>query len=184
VFRQKREKPGSKNIMAAYGPGARRVIRASEDVARDLGHDVIEPDHILVAQHTLPDHRVARLLCDHGASLPDMTKELKLLRPKGAIAEGPIRFGPRGREVLTAAWAICHGSGASEVGPVHLALAVIRLPDTTARALLDQLGVVVDDLDTALRALLAPDSTSDGDPDLPPAPDAPPTPRSSDSGLR
>jgi hypothetical protein len=36
------------------------------------------------------------------------------------------------------------------------------MPDTTARALLDQLGVDIDKLDTALRGLLAPDDNGTG----------------------
>ena len=66
---------------------------------------------------------------------------------------------------------IAHGAGGSEVEPVHLALAVVRLPDSTARSLLDHLGVRVDQLDTALRDLLSARAAAPSDPDTPDNPE-------------
>lgn len=132
---------------------------ASEDVASDLGHDGIRAEHILMAVHAQADGSAARLLAGHHASLPDLTRAVRDLASAAApgLAREPdahVMFTAGAQEAMITARAIAHGAGSTAVSPAHLALAAIRPPGTTVRAVLDRLGADVDALDSDLRQLV------------------------------
>lgn len=132
---------------------ARRALQAAEEIARRLGQDQIRPEHLLLAVHDVGGP--AAVVLHHEGVVESALHDLvERSSPASPIGDGPVPFTRRSIEAIVTAVAIANGRGQATAGPAHLALAVLRQPDTAAHGAVTRLAVDPADLDAALRRLL------------------------------
>jgi ATP-dependent Clp protease ATP-binding subunit ClpC len=145
----------------ALEPGARALALRAQEEARDLGHDYVGTEHLLLAclSDAAPD--VDRRLGTLGIDRAAVLAEVATRSPAGRGARvGNIPFTPRSIIILATATRLADGP----IGPDHVARAVAHVPDgiaAQAMAALSQL--TADELVAELDRLLGPDAPEPAD---------------------
>ena len=119
---------------------ARTSVRAAQDVARDLGHDVIDTEHLLLGVLTVSQSLAAKSLRDMGVTRDSV---LAAIEP-GATDQRRRRhlpFTPLAKRALEAAPQAAVLLGHNYVGTEHVLLSLIRIGDGRAAQLLTEVGV-------------------------------------------
>ena len=117
---------------------ARRVVTATEEVARDLGHAYVGTEHVLLAQFAEPKSVAARLLKKEGLSAKSVRAAIVELTGEGEGApDGAIPFTPRAMELFRDALAIALQLGHNYIGTEHRLLAMFRGEGLAGRILSD-----------------------------------------------
>jgi len=126
---------------------ARRVVVQAQEEARQLDHNYVGPEHILLGLIHEGSGLAARVL----ESL-EMNQETVRHRVEEAIgrgkhaSSGPIPFTPQAKKVLELALVESRALGHSYIGTEHVLLGLIRQGDSAAAHVLAGLGA---DLDSA-----------------------------------
>jgi hypothetical protein len=116
---------------------ARRVIEASEFAARDLGHNYIGTEHLLLAIYQ-PESIAAIILDTAGLSAPEARAAVTAIVPDGKGApDGNLPFTPRSTQVFAKATEAAHRLGHNYVGTEHLLLGLVDGDGVAARVLHD-----------------------------------------------
>jgi ATP-dependent Clp protease ATP-binding subunit ClpC len=143
-------------VFDRFSVEARQVIVAAQSEARDLRHDHIGDEHLLLGLLGLPPTDSisivwASLEVDANA-VRDRVREL--VAPGTPQLSGQMPFTPRAKLLLELAMRETLARGHSHVGPPHMALAVAKTEDSWAMQLLQERGVTVDRLRAAVEARL------------------------------
>ncbi len=137
------------NIFDRFTERAKRALAAAEQSARELGHDYVGTEHILLGLMDDPGIIMQKILQNVTAAT---AKEYVL----GLIGRGEgneLRgYTPRSKKILEAAFTEARGLGHSYVGAEHLWLALMREREGVAARVLVDLGI---DLRVAREQLLA-----------------------------
>jgi ATP-dependent Clp protease ATP-binding subunit ClpC len=121
---------------------ARRVIVLAQNEARDLGHDHIGTEHILLALIDEGDGVAARALEALGVDRNAVRQQIEEIIGRGERApEGHIPFTQRAKKVLELSLREALQLGHHHIGTEHLLLGLIREGDGTAAQVLVSLGV-------------------------------------------
>ena len=140
---------------------ARRVIVLAQEESRLLNHNYIGTEHILLGLlHESGDPprptRAGKALASLRISLRAVREQVREVVGVGAsTSEGHIPFTPRAERVLEESLRETLERGQSRVGPEHLLLGLVRVGDCVAITVLDELGVDVDQVRTAVDRLIA-----------------------------
>jgi hypothetical protein len=117
---------------------ARRVIEASEFAARDLGHNYIGTEHLLLAMYDQPESIAAIILDTAGLSAPQARAAVTAIVPNGkGTAAGNLPFTPRSTQVFAKATEAAVQLGHNYVGTEHLLLGLVGGDGVAARVLHD-----------------------------------------------
>ncbi len=126
-----------------YTQMARRALELAEKFSREMQHNYIGTEHILVGLLREQTGVAAHVLVGNG-----MTEEklLELIRDLIAPGEDVLLlerdgYSPRARRVLEAACQEAEHSEASKIGTEHLLLAILKEPECVASRLLNTMGV-------------------------------------------
>jgi ATP-dependent Clp protease ATP-binding subunit ClpC len=144
-----RRKPtGGPVSLGTFGPFARFTRRArivlalAQADARDLGHDYLGTEHLLLGLLREGDGVGGRVLADLGVTLPQVRRALVGIVGRGdAAGAGAIRLTPRSKRVLVLAADEAQRLGHDYLGTEHLLLALVREGDGVAAGILESLGV-------------------------------------------
>lgn len=126
---------------------ARRVMNNAAQEARNLNHDYIGTEHILLGLIREKDSVAAKVLEGLGISLEKVRQEVERIIGKGReeVSTEQLPLTPRAKKILELALAEAQGMGHNYVGTEHILLALIREGEGVAAQILINLGA---DLDT------------------------------------
>lgn len=106
---------------------ARQVIVEAQNEVRNLNHDHLGTEHLLLGLIRIERGVAARALNDHGISLENARAQVEKIVGKGDQAPGPhIPFTEGGKKVLEFSLREALQLGHSYIGTEHLLLAFIR----------------------------------------------------------
>lgn len=135
---------------------AQRAIVAAQEAASRLGHDFIDPGHILLGILSLGEGVAYHVLC--GFSVGDGLVRDRIARelPQGDSGAGPgeLPFTPDSKAVLEAAASSAMSLGHRHVGTEHLLLGLLKGSQGLARPILEEAGVGEAEALKAIRDLL------------------------------
>lgn len=145
---------GTTTPFQAFGGVARSAIADAQDFARELGHDHIGTEHLLLALLAHPKAAVAEAVAPLGLTLQAVRSRVQ--EGPGAAPGGPIRFGPDAKKALELALRESLQLRSTMIEPAHLLLGLSGAGGEAARVLAE-LGVGPDAL--RLPLLVQPDAT-------------------------
>ena len=140
------------------------ALNAATSCARQLGHEHIGSEHILLSILAIPQCQASRRLVTLGLSLDDLSESMKTMVSGGADAtmqRGQLPITARTRKIIEMA-GVEAGAG-NPVGTAHLVIAMLRDGDNAASQLLFNAGVTVDKFISAGTQGSAPDSAQEAD---------------------
>jgi ATP-dependent Clp protease ATP-binding subunit ClpA len=114
-------------VFERFTERARQVIVLAQDEARELKHDYIGVEHLLLGLFRVERSPVRELLVGAGVTAEEV--RAKLVASVGEGTEdtvGQIPFTLRARGVLGRAVAVAFGPGENSVTPEHILLAIVR----------------------------------------------------------
>jgi ATP-dependent Clp protease ATP-binding subunit ClpC len=132
---------------------ARQVVVLSQEEARGLLHSHIGTEHILLGLFRLRSQHADQALVEALPLIPMAVarEQVTNIVPLGAAATaGHMPFTPRAKRVLEVSLREAMQSGQNMIGPVHLLLAVLSDPQSTAMAVLHGSGMDIEQLATSL----------------------------------
>ncbi len=144
-----------------FSQRARQAVALAQEEARDLGHDYIGTEHVLLGLVREDDGIAAIVLRDLGITATQVRTQVEEIvgRGKGSPA-GHIPFTPRAKKVLELALREAMQLGHNYIGTEHVLLGVVREEKGVAAQILVKHGA---NLATVRQAVLA----ELGEPDLP-----------------
>ena len=127
-----------------FTAGGRRVVDHAREEARVLGHDNIEPEHILLGLLDEPQSHAARVLNSLTIEVKDVRAWAVQARPPAKTLPMPpgasAPFTPHALQILQRAPVEAAGLGSDQVAPEHILLALVSEPHSTAARILREHG--------------------------------------------
>lgn len=132
---------------------ARRVINNAAQEAKNLNHDYIGTEHLLLGLTRERDSVAARVLDSIGISLDKVRQEVEKIVGKGKeeVKGDQLPLTPRAKRVLELALGEAQSMGHNYVGTEHILLGLIKEGEGVAAQILINLGA---DLETVKEKLL------------------------------
>jgi ATP-dependent Clp protease ATP-binding subunit ClpC len=126
-------------VFERFTERARQVVVLAQDEARELRHNYIGTEHLLLGLLREQEGVAARVLDELGVTLVETrTEVLRIVGVGDEIVTGQAPFAPRAKEVLELASRESLDLGHNYIGTEHLLLALVRLHEgVAARILLD-----------------------------------------------
>ncbi|HYB16565.1 MAG TPA: Clp protease N-terminal domain-containing protein [Streptosporangiaceae bacterium] len=127
---------------------SRRAVVLAQEEARDLHHDYIGSEHLLLGMLREGTGSAARALTSMNVTLDAARQEVEASVGRGQHQQrsGPIPFAPRAKEALEQALRESLRLGQNYIGTGHLLLGLIKRGDDVAIRLLGNLHADVTDL--------------------------------------
>jgi hypothetical protein len=139
-----------------FTPRARLVLRAAAEQARALGHEHIDPEHLLLGMFEPSAALAAQVLAEAGITRQGCTEQVIALVPRGASDSQELPgFSQEGIDALRFATEEALRFGHNYIGTEHLLLALYRNPGDVAARVLLTLGLAEDQARAALTEKLA-----------------------------
>lgn len=121
------------------------ALNAASSCARQLGHDHVGAEHILLSLLAIPDCQASRRFVTLGLSLEDLSESMKQMisgNSDGVLQRGPLPLTARTKKIIDMA-GLDAGPG-MVVDTIHLVLAILREGENAAAQLLFNAGVTVE----------------------------------------
>jgi ATP-dependent Clp protease ATP-binding subunit ClpC len=119
---------------------ARRILVVSQEEARELDHNFLGTEHIMLAMLHEEDTIPHDVLVTMGADYEQAQKLVRAAVPAtGASGQAP--FTPRAKKVLELSLREALQLGHNWIGPEHMILALVREGDGIGVAVLEQMGL-------------------------------------------
>ncbi len=116
---------------------ARQVVVIAQDEARDLKHNYLGTEHILLGLLRDEDGAPARVLASFGVSAAGVRKQVGRIVGEGdEVKTGQIPFTPRAKKVLELSLREALGLGHDHLGPEHILLGLTREDEGVAAQIL------------------------------------------------
>ena len=128
-----------------YTKNATDALNAASSCARQLGHDHIGAEHILLSLLAIPSCQAVKRLESLGLSASDLSESMKTMiegERGGVMQRGPLPITARLKKVLDMAH--LDAGEDNPVGTSHLVLAMLREGENAAAQLLFNAGVTAD----------------------------------------
>lgn len=146
-----------------FSDRARRIVVLAQGEARQLAHDEVGTEHLVLALMADRNGVAALTLRTLGATPEEGRRLVEALRPRGRTSErGQVPLTAAARRVLGDAVAQAESQGRRLVDTTQLLLAILAAADSTGLRLVRQLGVDPDEMRARLEAEPAPPH-EDGD---------------------
>ena len=139
---------------------ARRIVTLAQSEAKELGHEYIGTEHLLLGLLRVEDSLGARALADFGITLDETRDDVK-----GVIGEGdgpkPLQrrrgpqmpFTPRSKKVLELSLRMARKLKDNFIGSEHILLALVQEGEGVAAQILRERGVKEKELRRCVEAL-------------------------------
>jgi ATP-dependent Clp protease ATP-binding subunit ClpC len=140
-----------------YTDRARRVVVMAQEDARDLGHNYVGTEHILLGLIHEGTGVAARALTALGVSLDESRAQVEAIIGRGDLAHvqnGPIPFTPRTKKVLELAAREAQKLGHSYIGTEHILLGLMLEGDGVGAQVLASAGIEFSAVRHQIRELL------------------------------
>jgi ATP-dependent Clp protease ATP-binding subunit ClpC len=155
-----------------YTDRARRVVVTAQEEARELGHNYVGTEHILLGLIHEGSGIAAQALTALGVSLDETRAQVEAIIGRGDLArvqDGPIPFTPRTKKVLELAAREARDLGHDYIGTEHLLLGLMRESDGVGAQVLNSAGIEFSAVRHQIRELLRGQQESYLPPGEPPA---------------
>ena len=120
---------------------ARDAVERTEQAARELGHNYIGTEHILLALFDDRESLAAKALAALGVTRANVVTAIVARAPRGPVEiAGPLPFTPRAKRSLLEALSAALQLGHNYVGTEHILLGLYRAPEGLAAVILTELG--------------------------------------------
>lgn len=122
-----RKQRGGEREGGQIGDEVRRILARAVEVANDLRHNVVGPEHVLLALVTSGHLSAMRMLESAGAApaaVADGLRRAALPGPEGAPPRPTLPFTSRTKKALERAMAEARAAGSAETRPEHLLLGI------------------------------------------------------------
>jgi ATP-dependent Clp protease ATP-binding subunit ClpC len=129
-------------VSIAFSKNASDALNASQSCARQLGHDHVGAEHILLSILAIPKCQACQRFARLGLKLDELTESMRSMisGPEGAVLQrGPLPITSRTRKIIDMA-AMAAGPG-NPVDTVGLVAAILREGENAAAQLLFNAGV-------------------------------------------
>ncbi|HEX4905703.1 MAG TPA: Clp protease N-terminal domain-containing protein [Acidimicrobiales bacterium] len=129
-------------LFTRFTPRARYAVREAEDAARELRHDYLGTEHVLLGLLAVSQGIAGKSLAGLGVTRDAVVA--KLVPGEGGRERGRrkhVPFTPKAKQVIEGALAEALTLGHNYVGTEHLLLALYRVPDGLAATILGGLGI-------------------------------------------
>jgi ATP-dependent Clp protease ATP-binding subunit ClpC len=140
-----------------YTDRARRVVVLAQEEARDLGHNYVGTEHILLGLIHERTGVAARALTALGVSQDETRTQVEAIIGRGDLArvqDGPIPFTPRTKKVLELAAREALQLGHDYIGTEHILLGLMREGDGVGAQVLNSAGIEFSAVRHQIRELL------------------------------
>jgi ATP-dependent Clp protease ATP-binding subunit ClpB len=133
---------------------AQEALVAAQNLAQELNHSAIEPEHLLAALLEQPEGVVPQVVTAVGANPEVLNRQVREELDKLAKAYGPVQVGvsPRLNRVLDNAQATANNLKDDYVSTEHFLIALSETESAASR-LLNRAGVIRDKILQALQAI-------------------------------
>jgi hypothetical protein len=149
-LKRRRERP-SGSLFRRFSGDARHIVAEAQTVARELGHNYIGTEHVLLALLSAPETPGGRALKSLAASPEAIKARVLVVIGRGEEAPaGELPFTPRTKKAFELALQEALSRGDSEIDTQHLALAVVSLQECVAAKLLAEIGIGREQVEAAL----------------------------------
>jgi hypothetical protein len=139
---------------------ARRIVSVAQREAKELGHNYIGTEHLLLGMLSLEDSLGARALADFGVGREEIREDVRRIIGEGATDErqhrrrGPrIPFTPRSKKVLELSLKAARKLKDDYIGSEHILLALVQEGEGVAAEILRERGVEEKELRRCILAL-------------------------------
>jgi hypothetical protein len=131
-----------------FGETARRAVVLAQEEARQLGHDFIGTEHLLLGVIHEGEGGGAKVLAGMGVSGPAVRELVVEIIGRGAGrgSSGTIPFTPRAKSTLEHAYDEARRRGVEHLESEHLLLGLLRDGEGVAAQILTKLGGDLDDV--------------------------------------
>jgi hypothetical protein len=141
-----------RGFFSRFTAGAREVITAAQEEARQLGHDSVQPEHLFLALLRDTGGRPARALRALGIDAePARTRLVEMIGPTDNESNDSPPFAPEAKKVLELSLREGLRSQAKEVAPEHILLGAVAHAEAAGAQVLATLGATPDAVRQALR---------------------------------
>jgi ATP-dependent Clp protease ATP-binding subunit ClpC len=144
-------------LLARHTARARDAIARACDEARELGHNYVGTEHLLLGVLADPAALSARVVDELGVPVDQLRSAVKdAAGPASppATADAEVPFTPRARRVLDLVQGESRGLGHNYVGTEHYLLALAAEGDGVAARVLREQGLTVDQVRAGVVRLL------------------------------
>jgi Clp amino terminal domain, pathogenicity island component len=153
---------GKKGLFARFTLRARDVAVGAQEAARELGHNYVGTEHILLALYRDPHSISAKALAGWEIPREDVAAEVEQRIGRGSgTPTGHIPYTPRAKKILELSLREALSLGHNYIGTEHILLATIRVDDGIGGQILAAKGVTADQARTTIVQLLAGHRPSD-----------------------
>jgi ATP-dependent Clp protease ATP-binding subunit ClpC len=136
-----------------FSQPARRVVVSAQQEARQLEHDYIGTEHLLLGVLGGDETAARQALIESGVSYDVVRKRVEDVVGRSAAPAGHIPFTPAAKKALEMSLRESRGLDTGYIGTAHELLGLLRVEDGLAYELLVDLGVDIDALRARLREL-------------------------------
>ncbi len=148
-----------------FAEGARRATALASQEARELGHDFIGTEHLLLGLLMLGEGTAFSVLTELDVTLDDARRKVsERVHPYGSGSVESPPFTPLAKKVLERALREQIRLNATFIGTEHLLLGLVEVPDGGGARIL---GELAGNLEQVRRGVLAQTGTSPGAPGSP-----------------
>ena len=132
---------------------ARHTVSAATDAARELGHNFVGTEHVLIGQFSEPKGIAGRILADLGITRDAVVAATVAQRPPGTFTMINPPYTPQAASVLQSSVAETLQLGHNYVGTEHLLLALVN-NEGMAKDILTSMNAQPDAIRTRVLKLL------------------------------
>ncbi len=139
------------DFFAKFTEGAKNALKHAEKKARELGHNYVGTEHLLLGLISEQEGAAANLLNLSGVSEEAVTQNVLSLIGKGDfVFTQSFGYTPRSKKILELAVAFSKQLGQSYVGTEHILMALIREKEGVAFKILTDLGTDLAELESGI----------------------------------
>lgn len=125
-----------------FNPDARRVVVLTQEASRELGHDYIGTEHIMLALIRAEDSIAGQALASLGLDFDQAREKVISVIGRGAgQAAGHIPFTPRAKKILEMSLREALQLGHKYLGSEHILLGLLREGEGIGAQILNELGI-------------------------------------------
>ncbi|MDD5017089.1 MAG: Clp protease N-terminal domain-containing protein, partial [Eubacteriales bacterium] len=151
------------DFFAKFTEGAKSALKHAERKARELGHNYVGTEHLLLGLICEKEGAAANLLNLSGVSEEAVTQNVLMLIGKGdyAFTQG-FGYTPRSKKILELSVAYSKELGQSYVGTEHILMALIKEKEGVAFKILSDLGTDLNELEHGIYNVTGEGTQGDG----------------------
>ncbi len=133
-----------------FSVNANRILRQGQIEAREMNHDHVGTEHILIGCLRISACSAAKVLNKLNVTISDLTMRLEALVSFGGVADahpGPLPWSQRVLKVCDMARMVAESRGMNEVSSLALLFAIVADGEGMGALILQQVGVTTDALE-------------------------------------